>query len=66
MEWLLAYLLYSFVQAILICKYDPESDHSFGWTMLLWFFAPMVTLVILLAAFYKSVIWLVKEEEEND
>lgn len=63
MEWLLAYLLYSFVQAILICKYDPGSDHSFGWTMLLWFFAPMVTLVLLLVAFYKSVIWLVREEK---
>ena len=66
MGYFIGYLLYSFVQAILVCKYDPASDHSFGWTMLLWFFAPMVTFALLLAAFYKSVIWLVKKEEEND
>ena len=63
MEVLLTYLLCTFVQAILVCRFDSESDRSFGWTMFLWVFGPVVTLVLIAQTFYILVLLLVGGRE---
>lgn len=54
------YLLYAFVQAVLVERYGLKDPEVFASVMILMLLAPLISMALLIGGFIKAVEWLAR------